>query len=144
MAGQVKRAYLDTVMTTTINTVTALLFSSGLIFYSFEAEASNTASLDVSAESSTSDTFQTVSVRKDGERSEENDVSLAGEKTAGRMAPSRLNADDDDFVDKDGDGIRDGKEHRFRRSSGESKDDAGRHSGKQRRQRAQRGRGNGA
>lgn len=50
-------------------------------------------------------------------------------------------AKDDDFVDKDGDGIQDGKERRFRRRSKHRKD-GGRHTGKQRRNRAQKGKPN--
>lgn len=122
MATPLKQQYLDSVMRTLIKAVSALLFSIGLAVISIEAEAAPSEAPRTSAE-------------QGAENSPDDSAKQSGN--------AKSAANDSDFVDKDGDGIRDGQEHRFRRRSKHGKD-ADRHTGKQRRKKGQRGKGSGS
>lgn len=128
VARRVKQLYLGNEMILRNKYLSSLLLVLGLVAFSPSAQAENNSKNDGPAKQSA--------------------ASSSGDETH----PPRTTAQskdeghdvmDDDFVDKDGDGIRDGKEHRFRRRSKHGKD-ADRKTGKQRRKRAQKGKGNGA
>jgi hypothetical protein len=114
-------------MTTGVKIISFLLFFFGLVAIAPKVHA---------------DAHEKAAPKSAKQSARVNPTSKAGE-TAAQTGPSGQTAYDDDFVDKDGDGIRDGKEHRFRRHS-KHRNDAGRHAGKQRRRRAQKGKGNGS
>ena len=131
MASSFKEQYVDSVMMTTIKTATAMLIFVGLAAFSSNALAS--------------DVVKGSQTEKESAASNSEPKASPSEHGAKQSDNAKNDAKDSDFVDKDGDGIRDGKEHRFRRRSKHGNDgDSGRHTGKQRRKKAQYGKGNGA
>ena len=128
VASRVKELYFGNEMILKNKYLSSLLFVLGLVAFSSSAQAENAGRNNSPVEQSATSTSG-------------DETHHSG--TATRAKDTGHEAVDDDFVDKDGDGIRDGKEHRFRRRSKHGKD-ADRKTGKQRRKRAQRGKAGGA
>ena len=128
MIGRVNQQCFDIVTTITVKTVSTMLILFGLLAVSPNANALTSKKGVVSSSQDPS----TVS-KGDGRRSLGTVAKQSGK--------SERTDNDNDFVDGDGDGIRDGEEHRFRCRSKHRKQN-GRHTGKQRRWKARKGNGN--